>query len=72
MAEQISPRADIDRIVYHARKRALSAAAQARVNALVTAFREVQLARSVEALVQWAYEEGLKDGQQLRDLGESK
>jgi hypothetical protein len=57
-----SPRADINRIVYHARRKTLSPSAQAKVDQLVAAFREVQLARSIQALVEWAYEQGFKDG----------
>jgi hypothetical protein len=56
------PRADINRIVKFARKRTLPAPAQAKVDQLVAAFQHVQLAHSVEALVQWAYDEGYNDG----------
>jgi putative IMPACT (imprinted ancient) family translation regulator len=56
------PHADIDRIASFARKKTLPAHAQAKVDKLVAAFQHVQLAQSIEALVQWAYDEGFKDG----------
>jgi hypothetical protein len=56
------PRADIDRIAEFARKKTLPAHAQAKVDKLVAAFQHVQLAHSVEALVQWAYDEGFEAG----------
>jgi hypothetical protein len=56
-------RADIDRIAKFASKKTLPAHMQGKVDILVAAFREVQLAHSVEALVQWAYDEGFKDGE---------
>lgn len=61
-----TPYVDTDRIVYHARKNKLPAHAQAKVDALVTSFQQFQLARAIEAMVQWAYDEGFKDGAQQK------
>ena len=57
-----TPQVDLERIVYHARKKTLPARVQTKVDVLVTAFQQFKLARAIEAMVQWAYDEGFKDG----------